>query len=245
MFPPFDSPLWAHRRDVNSQNGEDGVLAEILRRLGVRDGWVVEAGAWDGVHLSNTFALLDPAAGDFRALYVEADPAKFEDLQKTAARLPAGKIVPVRAELRADEDTLGRLVAVHAGGDVLVDQDSVGPVGSDGVRGAAPAALAVLSIDIDSHDYDVWARFEGRPAVVVVEIDSGAHPLAWRVHGRDGWAGSTSFLPMLLLGARKGYVLAAHTGNMVFVRADLWPKMRMPEPNPMALFCRGWLAGEP
>ena len=36
-----------------SQNGEDGLIEEIFRRLDILDYenfWVVEFGAWDGIH---------------------------------------------------------------------------------------------------------------------------------------------------------------------------------------------------
>lgn len=201
--------------NVYSQNGEDGLVLELLRRLGITGGWVVESGAWDGVHCSNTFVLVE--SGNFKALYIEADDAKFRDLLATAARHPG--IVPVQAMLRPGEDTLGDLMRQH------------------GVEDPA-----VLSIDIDSWDYDVWANLSGfRPAVVVIEVNSAAHATDWKIHGRDGWASGTSFLPMLLLGAEKGYRLVAHCGNMVFVRADLWPRLRLPHANPLSFFHLGWM----
>ena len=51
--------LLDHAHDVHSQFGEDGVLAELLRRLGIERGWCCEFGAYDGVHLSNTRLLLE------------------------------------------------------------------------------------------------------------------------------------------------------------------------------------------
>ena len=41
------------RRNVYSQNGEDGVLDEIFRRLSKNSGWFCEFGAWDGRYGSN------------------------------------------------------------------------------------------------------------------------------------------------------------------------------------------------
>jgi hypothetical protein len=44
-----ETSLTPYELRVFSQNGEDGVIAEILRRAGIADGWFVEFGAADGV----------------------------------------------------------------------------------------------------------------------------------------------------------------------------------------------------
>ena len=51
--------LLNYRSNIYSQNGEDGIISEILKRLNLdqKKLWCVEFGAWDGMHLSNTFAL--------------------------------------------------------------------------------------------------------------------------------------------------------------------------------------------
>ena len=46
-----------------SQGGEDGILRELFRLVGVSaDPQCVDVGAWDGVHLSNTRALLESSS---------------------------------------------------------------------------------------------------------------------------------------------------------------------------------------
>lgn len=76
------SPLLAYRKNIYSQNGEDGILTEIIRRLKINNaGWVCEFGAWDGKHLSNTFALVEKG---WEAVYIEGDPGKYTDLLDTA-----------------------------------------------------------------------------------------------------------------------------------------------------------------
>lgn len=42
-----------------SQNGEDGIVAEVLRRLKIKTGVCVEFGATDGYYCSNTRALIN------------------------------------------------------------------------------------------------------------------------------------------------------------------------------------------
>ena len=47
------------KKNVYSQNGEDGILEEILKKLDLRkNGWCCEFGAWDGKRGSNTFNLV-------------------------------------------------------------------------------------------------------------------------------------------------------------------------------------------
>ena len=86
---------------------------------------------------------------------------------------------------------------------------------------------SVLSIDVDGNDYNIWKAYEGRPDLVVIEINSGIHPMndapvSDLQHG-------TGYLPMVQLGISKGYVLLCHTGNLVFLRADhhkLFPEIQ-------------------
>ena len=69
-----------YAKDVHSQNGEDGIVEELLKRLNINSGWVCEFGAWDGIHLSNTFNLVQKG---FNAVFIEGDPVKFKDLLVT------------------------------------------------------------------------------------------------------------------------------------------------------------------
>ena len=51
--------LEASRRDVTSQNGEDGVISALFEAIGAGSRTAVEFGAWDGKHYSNTWNLLE------------------------------------------------------------------------------------------------------------------------------------------------------------------------------------------
>lgn len=71
------------RKNVYSQNGEDGIISDILSRLPNSDlnRWCVEFGAWDGKHMSNTFNLVE--RDDYSAIYIEGNPSYFEILEAT------------------------------------------------------------------------------------------------------------------------------------------------------------------
>ena len=71
------------KKNIFSQNGEDGVLLEILNRLNLlnkKNNWCCEFGAWDGKHGSNTFNLIKKY--NFNAVYIEGDKKKFSLLKK-------------------------------------------------------------------------------------------------------------------------------------------------------------------
>ncbi|HSY17990.1 MAG TPA: hypothetical protein VK815_06630 [Candidatus Acidoferrales bacterium] len=66
-----------HHDNKCSQNGEDGIIAEIFQRFGIPEGWFVEFGAWDGKHLSN-----------WSGVFIGSDPQKYQHLLKTSAAFP-------------------------------------------------------------------------------------------------------------------------------------------------------------
>ena len=70
-----------YNKNIYSQNGEDGIIEELLHRLDISSGWVCEFGAWDGINLSNTFNLVKNK--NFSAVYIEGDKNKYVDLLQT------------------------------------------------------------------------------------------------------------------------------------------------------------------
>ena len=68
--------------DVFSQNGEDGIIREILKRISSQsllDLWCCEFGAWDGLHFSNTARLIKE--DNYRAVLIEGDSRRIHDLE--------------------------------------------------------------------------------------------------------------------------------------------------------------------
>jgi hypothetical protein len=210
---------YAH--NVFSQNGEDGVISEIFRRLGIKneEAWACEFGAWDGVYLSNTFNLV---VNGVKAVYIEGDPIKFKDLLETASRIR--NIIPVNAMVgfegsSSESKTLDTILA----------------------KTPIPNDFDILSIDIDSFDYQVWRDFKNyKPKVVVVEINSAVDTDNMNyIHGVRTCQG-TGFGPMLALGQEKGYKFVLHTGNMIFVREDLYPKLNLTYQDARENFVTRW-----
>ena len=191
-------PLNKYQSDIYSQNGEDGVISEILRRLKNAEvnQWCVEFGAWDGKYLSNTFALVENQ--NFNAIYIECDETRFKDLLATSAQNP--RITPIC-----------KMISRKSG-----DEESL-----DSILGATliPSDFALLSIDVDSYDLDIWESLtKYQPLVVVIEINSNVLPgIIWR---HSNTTPGNTFTATLNVAKEKGYTLVCHTGNLIFVRND-------------------------
>ena len=199
--------------NVYSQNGEDGIVLEVTKQLGIDPGgWVCEFGAHTGKYLSNTFNLVDKF--NFNAVYIECDDEKYKSLLQTAAEYP--NILPLHEQVG---DNLTRILKAT-------------PI---------PRDFDVLSIDIDGYDYDVWKHFDYyRPKIVIIEIDSSILPGISHTPRPDSLM--ASFTSMLELGQAKKYTFICHTGNMFFV-ADEWVHLlKIPPPSePASVFLMNWL----
>jgi hypothetical protein len=192
------------RKNVHSQNGEDGVIEEINRRLGLTTGWFVEFGAWDGKHLSNTFLLLEKG---WQGIYIEADRQKFATLNTNMAAFQ-GRATTLCAFVEPEgKNSLDQLLA----------------------QTRLPCDFDLLSIDIDTCDWHIWRSLKNyQPKVVVIEINSFIPVGIYQTH-RGGAIVGSSFSAMVDLATRKGYHLVCHTGNLIFVRNDLIVKLGLPD----------------
>ena len=187
--------LLGYRKNVYSQNGEDGVVGELVKRFELKTGWFCEFGAWDGQHGSNTFNLL---RNGWRGVMIEGRPRRYRKLARTAAKYP------------------DRLITRCA----YVTSEP-GPESLDGLLSDTPIPtdFELLSIDIDGPDWHVWNSLTTyTPKIVIIEINSSYLPGVSAVHGESQ---GSSFSATVELGRRKGYQAVCHTGNLFFVRDDL------------------------
>lgn len=202
-YGPRGGGLAGYELRVFSQNGEDGVLAEILHRIGVGSRWFVEFGV--GPALEGTCVLLADVDG-WSGLFIEGSDAHHAQLAEKYRRID-------RVRTRQAMVTAENIEAI-------LDEAGV------------PEDLDVLSIDIDSNDYWVWKAIERfSPRVVVCEYNGAIDPGRAVTQPYDptgGWDGTEFFGASLgaivSLGASKGYRLV-HTDltgtNAFFVRDEL------------------------
>jgi len=74
-------------------------------------------------------------------------------------------------------------------------------------------ACSVLSIDIDGNDAMIWLAYNGKPDIVVIEINSSIPPDQMVSSPEVG----TSFRSMNAIAEVKGYFPLIHTGNVIYI----------------------------
>ena len=197
--------LKKYKESGHSCHGEYGVVKEIARRLQIIKGVACEFGAWNGKNASNTFDLV--ADHDWSCVMIENMPLRFQNLMGTAAHYPNISPYP---------DTIHYLPEKG----ILLD---------DFFKSIKfPREFDLLSIDIDSHDYQVWDSLKNySPKIVVIEADN----LDLDIIQQEGvphkcLGGSTCYPPMKRLGESKGYTLVEYTYNLIFVRNDLIDRIK-------------------
>lgn len=209
-------------KDVFSQNGEDGMIQEIVGRLGIEKGTVVEFGAHNGLYCSNSRALI---LQGWAAMLIEADDNLHRQLHGLYHK-------PSTITFNQPPD--------HKIHNVSTLQRMVTP---DNVNTTLPPEIDVLSIDVDGIDYHIWRAYKGRAKVVIIEINSSLDPLS-SLEG-DAVRGS-SYGSMLLLGWQKGYFLLCHCGNLIFIADQyrhLFPELDGSHPirDVELFFNRSWM----
>ncbi len=202
--PSADSgPLSAYEMCCFSQHGEDGVVAEILARIGAGSEFFVEFGVESGRE-GNCVFLADVMG--WEGLFIEPEADFHAALERKYAARPA-----VRTHRAA--------VSPHNVQELFT-------------RCGVPVEPTVLSIDVDGADYWIWERItDFRPRLTIIEYNASLPAGRRLVQPRDhvgGWQGTDFFGASLdalaELGRRLGYRLV-HTdlsaANAFFVRSDL------------------------
>ena len=201
--PAQGRDLTGHELRAFSQNGEDGVLAEILRRIGAESRFFVEFGVESGRE-GNCVYLADVAGWD--GLFMEAGDRMYRALERKYAA--QDRVRTICAMVSAEN--IEQLLA----------------------QAGAPQQPDLLSIDVDGQDYWIWEAIDSyRPRIVVVEYNSSLDPRRRLVQPADPghvWDGTDYYGASLgaleSLAERKDYRLV-HTElsgvNAFFVAREL------------------------
>jgi hypothetical protein len=195
------APLQTFAANVHSQNGEDGIIEEILARVGrvwPLNKWCVEFGAWDGIFLSNTYNLISKKG--YSAVLIEGDKDKFRILCGNIPQLNVHKICQF----------------VTFDGHATLDETlKATPI---------PRDFDFLSIDIDGCDYFIFESLrQYQPKIVCIEYNPTIPNEVDFVQPRDfRIKQGASAKSLIALATSKGYSLVAVTAcNLIFVRNNL------------------------
>jgi hypothetical protein len=200
---PRDLAHFEHQ--VYSQNGEDGIIAEIFRRIGSQKKNFIEIGVGDGLENNTAFLLSQGWTG----LWMDGSPRNGKIIRQKFAKLTSdGKLKFIESFITAEN------------------------VNSLIVSAGMPDEVDLLSIDIDRNTYFIWeALSQVKARLVVVEYNATMPPwLDWKVQYRaDEWYDGTFYYGASLkafesLGLKLGYSLVGcdlHGVNAFFVRNDL------------------------
>lgn len=205
--PRYADPKRLNRfeHQVFSQNGEDGVLTEIFRRIGTTDRRFLEIGVGDGLENNTTYFL----GQGWKGWWLDGDARAIEKIKKTFWQpVDRGDLV-ARQSLVTAENISATLAEMNV-----------------------PTEFDLFSLDIDRNTYFIWKALNHlRPRVMVVEYNSTYPPqVDWTVEYRaDLVYNCTSYMGANLkayerLGAELGYALVGCelSGiNAFFVRRDL------------------------
>jgi hypothetical protein len=208
-LPPNKEAHWRSIADlrgfawkVYSQNGEDGIIREIFRRIGTTNQFFVEFGVESGVQCNTRY--LAEMLG-WSGVYFEPAQAHFTSLRQMWQGNPGVRTFQEAISAANFESQLD--------------------------RAGVPTEFDLLVIDIDSNDYWVWKSLQRwTPRVVVIEYNAFHDPPQKWVMKEDpnySWNQTTyfgaSFTSLYLLGRQKGYRLVGTDPmgvNMFFVRED-------------------------
>ncbi len=194
-----------YEMQIYSQFGEDGIIEEIIKRVGSKTKYFVEIGTGDGME-NNTVNLL---VNGWKGLWLDAD----QNLC-TLARQNLDPFI-TKGKLKIDQ--------------AFVDTDNVTKFFESA---NVPKEFDFLSIDIDGNDYWIWKKLSTyKPRIVCMEYNVTIGPTAeWIMkYNKSHISDSTNYFgaslkSFELLGRSLGYTLVGCSfagTNVFFVRNDL------------------------
>jgi len=208
----FENPKYSNSKKLNkyeyqitSQNGEDGIIAEIFNRIGTTNKNFVEFGVEKGLE-NNTLSLL---LNGWDGYWLEGSPDYVQAIKEKFHFLVEQKRLCVEQAFINAENI-----------ESLFEKMSV------------PKEFDLLSIDIDGNDYWVWKAINNySPRVVVIEYNAVFRPPQQYVvkYQPEKHFPITSYFgasleSLKILGEEKGYKLVGCNFlgvNAFFVRKDL------------------------
>lgn len=190
---------------VFSQNGEDGIINEIFKRIGTTNKFFVEFGVENGLECNTTLLLLQ----DWKGLWIEANESDYSEIKNIFKEPIEKNILNVK--------------------NAFVSPDNIECIFNEF---EIPKEPDLLSIDIDSVDYWVWKSITNyKPRVLIIEYNAMFFPpIVWiKKKNETQWDTDLNMGASLQalhdLNKLKGYTLVGCDFNGVnafFVRDDCY-----------------------
>lgn len=141
--------LARHHAQVYSQNGEDGIISEIFRRIGAKDHFFVEIGIESG-RQNNTRFLLESG---WRGIWIDGNA---EGVNQATSLF--GSFIEN-----------GRLKIIHS----FVTIENINDVLDEA---GAPECFDFISIDVDQNTSHIWRAINRRSRAACIEYNSSVPP---------------------------------------------------------------------
>jgi hypothetical protein len=190
---------------VYSQNGEDGIIHEIFKRIGTTNKFFVEFGSANGIECNTLLLLMQ----DWKGCWLDGSDENLKFIKQKFGFMIGKQLSVMKSFITAEniEESFTSL--------------------------KVPKEFDLLSIDIDGNDYWVWKAISNyRPRVVIIELNPLFPPPiefiinydAHKIYPPTTSHSGASLKALEILGKKKGYALVGCNflgGNAFFVREDL------------------------
>lgn len=209
----LENPKYSNSKRLNkyeyqvySQSGEDGIIQEILERIGSTNKFFVEFGVEDGLECNSLFLLLQGWTG----CWLDGSQEHIRAIRKKFCFLINDKKLAIKQAFITAENIEGLFNSL-----------------------LVPKEIDLLSIDIDGNDYWIWRAIKNfSPRVVIIEYNAIFRPPvefivkyeAAKTYYPSTSHSGASLKSLEILGSSKGYKLVGCNflgANAFFVRQDL------------------------
>lgn len=204
------SPYLKYARNIYTQNGEDGIIEQILSELKITSGICIDIGSWDGVFISNIYNLWRYRG--FKAILIEANLKKATECLELVYNFDNVELMNCMVSSDPDDEYSIENLIDQSNFDFSDDQ------------------YVILNIDVDGEDYNIMKTIDKyKPIMIIVETCTDYDSVEKKVvSGNEFVQGVTgaSISSLTELANQIGYTLVCSTGNAFFVRNDYVKKLK-------------------
>jgi hypothetical protein len=200
--------LQGYKKNVFSQDGEDGIIEKLCEMIGLKQGVCVEFGAWDGFKLSNTANLWTRG---WKGILIECDKEKFKVLQENTKKY---NTLNLNLKVGTNGNSIDNILKIYN-----IDK------------------IDLLSIDVDNDDIHIFRSLKDySPSIVLCEYNPTIPPHI-KLEGKMGERIGCSALSLCECAGAIGYKVVAITStNVIFCKEKICNTYHIPSPDLQNIF---------